>query len=93
MIRSGFHSSTPQLCPMGMYACWLHPKLCCIPHKQLILAFGVSKSRLQRKSQKMKFDCVVSPTPIKWKMLNFPGVVSVFPGHSAPHMPPDAKYE
>ena len=48
MIRSDFHSSTPQLCPMGMYACWLHPKMCCIPHKQLSLAFGVAKSCLQR---------------------------------------------
>ena len=73
MIRSGFHSSTPQVCPMGMYAFWFHPKLCCIPHKQLILAFGVSKSCLQRMT-KMKFGCVVSPTPIKWKMLRiFPG--------------------
>ena len=43
-----------------------------------------------REWQKMEFGCGVSPTPIKWKMLNFPGVVSVLPWQSTPHMVPDA---
>ena len=60
MIRSDFHSSTQQLCPMGMYACWLHPKLCCTPHKQLILAFRVSKSRLQRMTKNEIWLCRVT---------------------------------